>query len=92
MQESILSRPARPTTTASHAGDSAVTRVERLLTAAGIRWTCTNANGSIAVPATVPGVAHQALRNAGILPGDPLYRYNELDFGWVTRENWTFSA
>eukprot|EP00966_Prymnesium_polylepis_P057368 1328472-Prymnesium_polylepis.1 len=64
--------------------------VARSLTAGGdARWSCSN--GSISVPAVVPGVVHMALQDAGLL-GDPLYRYNELDYAWVTRENWTWTA
>ena len=33
-----------------------------------------------------------ALRAAGILPEDPLYRFNEHGYAWVTQENWTYSA
>ena len=52
-------------------------------------WTVANAT-SDPVPAPVPGVVHQALLSAGILSGDPLYRYNELSFAWVAETAWTY--
>ena len=60
--------------------------------AAGVTWRLHNANGSIDVPANVPTVAHEALLSAGILRGDPLYRFHEREWAWVAHENWTFVA
>ena len=57
-----------------------------------IAWTVTNANGSISVPASVPGVAHMALMEANILTEDPLYRYNELNYAWVALEDFTYTG
>jgi len=60
---------------------------------AGVRWSCTNSNKSVAVPARIPGVVHEALLDAGVLAsGDPLYRFNEREYNWVGLENWTFIA
>lgn len=64
----------------------------RLLTTNDVKWTCSNQNGSISVPAEVPGVVHMALRDAGILGSDPLFRFNELEHSWVSLENWTYTA
>ena len=57
-----------------------------------IEWRCMNTNRSINVAASVPGVAHLALMQAGILQGDPFYRYNELEWSWVAQEDWTFEG
>ena len=56
----------------------------------GIAWSVSNATREVA--ARVPGVVHQALHDAGVLQGDPLYRYNELAFSWVAEANWTYRA
>ena len=55
-------------------------------------WRLRNSNDSINVPANLPCVAHEALLAAGVLRGDPLYRFNELDWSWVAREDWTFET
>jgi beta-mannosidase len=57
-----------------------------------ISWRCRNSNRTIDVPAPLPAVAHTALMAAGVLRGDPLYRYNERDWSWVALENWTFEG
>jgi len=49
-------------------------------------------NGSIRVETKLPAVAHTALMAAGVLQGDPFYRYNELAWGWVGLTNWRFST
>lgn len=46
-------------------------------------WHVTNSNGSVQVPAHVPGHVHIDLGRAGVLHGDPLYRFNELEFRYV---------
>ena len=51
-----------------------------------------NSNGSIDVPATLPGVAHEVLIDNAIIGGDLLYRDNELACRWIAEEDWTFSA
>jgi beta-mannosidase len=57
----------------------------------GSDWVLTNANKSIKVSATVPGVVHLDLLKAGIIP-EPYYRYGELNLSWVHLEpHWTYS-
>ena len=52
-------------------------------------WTLHNANGSISVPAVVPGVVHLDLLRAGRI-GEPYYRYGELEQAWIYLEpSWT---
>ena len=48
----------------------------------GSPWTLRNHNGSISVPATVPGVVHLDLLRADKI-AEPYYRYGELDQAWV---------
>uniref|UniRef100_A0A1B6CRS8 Beta-mannosidase n=1 Tax=Clastoptera arizonana TaxID=38151 RepID=A0A1B6CRS8_9HEMI len=55
-------------------------------------WTVTNSNLSISVPARVPGGIYSDLRNAGILGEDILYRFNDVNYRWVARDNWTYST
>lgn len=73
--------------------------VRSLLTSDGVLWRCSTLNASgfgeaptpIDVAARVPGVAHEALRAAGLI-GDPLYRFNELAYRWVALAQWNLSA
>jgi beta-mannosidase len=69
------------------------------LTSDGVSWRCSTTNHSgdgkppttIDVAARVPGVAHEALRAAGLI-GDPLYRFNEHAYRWVALAHWNFST
>ena len=57
----------------------------------GNRWRLKNTNGSISIPARVPGVVHLDLLDAGLI-SDPLYRYNEALYRWIPYEpTWTYS-
>jgi beta-galactosidase/beta-glucuronidase len=58
-------------------------------------WTLSGYNdavGDVSIPANVPGLAHLALLEADILPIDPLYRMQELNYTWVAQTNWTYST
>ena len=68
--------------------------VRSLLSAAGVVWRLSGASPRriIDVVAVVPGVAHEALLAAGVLEGDPLYRFREMEYQWVAQANWTFTA
>ncbi|CAO1620973.1 unnamed protein product [Parajaminaea phylloscopi] len=58
----------------------------------GLQWSLSNANGSIVVPATVPGQAHLDLIQAGLL-AEPSIGLNEGPARWVIDEpTWTYSA
>ena len=53
-------------------------------------WTLRNSNGSLSIPATVPGVVHLDLLRAKKI-AEPYYRFGELELAWVYREEWTYS-
>lgn len=56
-------------------------------------WTLTNGNSSISVAGSVPGGVYSDLMNANVLSeGDFYYRYNDLNYKWVGRSNWTYST
>ena len=44
------------------------------------------------VQARVPGGIYSDLRRAGVLPDDIYYRFAELEYRWVARANWTYTA
>ncbi|KAG2466529.1 beta-mannosidase [Polypterus senegalus] len=55
------------------------------------KWKVTNVNGSISVAAEVPGCVHTALLKARLIE-DPYYRFNDLIYGWISHDNWTYST
>ena len=58
---------------------------------AGSSWTLTNTNGSIHIPATVPGVVHLDLLRSHLI-SDPYTRYNTALQQWVAYEpRWNYS-
>ena len=54
-------------------------------------WTVRNGNGTYKVAATVPGGIYTDLSNAGILKQDIYYRFNDVEYRWASKENWTYS-
>nr|CAD7442486.1 unnamed protein product [Timema bartmani] len=68
-----------------------LTRAELLLSLNGPYWTVAGSNGTVSVPATVPGGIYTDLRTAGVLDGDPFYRFNDVLYRWVARDNWTYA-
>jgi beta-mannosidase len=53
-------------------------------------WKVVNSNKSISVGATVPGNIWTDLMRAGVI-GDPYWRYNDIVYRWVGKEQWTYS-
>ena len=54
-------------------------------------WRVRNVNGSIDIEAAVPGGIYTDLREANILTEDIYYRFNDINYRWVSKENWTYS-
>ncbi|KAJ9591465.1 hypothetical protein L9F63_002071 [Diploptera punctata] len=54
-------------------------------------WMVRNENGTYKVAATVPGGIYTDLSVAGILTQDIYYRFNDIEYRWVSKENWTYS-
>ncbi len=48
-------------------------------------------NGSIHIPATIPGEIHMHLLNAGII-NDPYYRDNYVKYRWIAKDEWTYEC
>ncbi|XP_071518436.1 beta-mannosidase isoform X2 [Panulirus ornatus] len=56
-------------------------------------WTLTNNNASVVVGGTVPGGVYTDLLKANVLrAGDFYFRFNDMHYRWVSRENWTYST
>ncbi|KAI8821024.1 glycoside hydrolase family 2 protein [Fimicolochytrium jonesii] len=57
-----------------------------------LAWTVKNTNGSIQIPASVPGQVHLDLLKAGII-GEPYVEINEFYQRWIAYEpTWTYTA
>lgn len=54
-------------------------------------WTAVNSNQSINVPVTVPGSIYTDLEKNGLI-GDPYYRFNDDNYRWISKDNWTYST
>lgn len=54
-------------------------------------WRVSNGNGSLELPATVPGYVHSALQQLRLIQ-DPYYRFNDLNYRWISLDNWTYST
>ena len=64
---------------------------QSLTSNAGLSWRAVSSNGSVAVPATVPGQIHLDLHAAGVI-GDTYYRFNQAANAWVYQDSWTFEV
>uniref|UniRef100_A0A8C2N0U2 Beta-mannosidase n=1 Tax=Cricetulus griseus TaxID=10029 RepID=A0A8C2N0U2_CRIGR len=53
-------------------------------------WWVSQGNGSLELPGTVPGCVYRALYQHGLIQ-DPYYRFNDLNYRWISLENWTYS-
>ncbi|EFX88257.1 hypothetical protein DAPPUDRAFT_311672 [Daphnia pulex] len=63
-----------------------------LSTANGYAWSAALPNKSIAVPGRVPGSIYTDLDEAEIFTGGPLlFRFNDLEYRWVSYEDWDYS-
>ena len=40
----------------------------------------------------MPGGIYTDLKNAKILDDNLFYRFNDIDYRWVSKENWTYST
>lgn len=55
------------------------------------KWSLNNSNGSLSLPAEVPGCVHTALQQQGYIQ-DPYFRLNDLSYRWIALENWTYTT
>uniref|UniRef100_A0A5F8G3D5 Beta-mannosidase n=1 Tax=Monodelphis domestica TaxID=13616 RepID=A0A5F8G3D5_MONDO len=53
-------------------------------------WLVRSQDGSVALPGLVPGCVHSALFQHGLIQ-DPYYRFNDLNYSWVSLDNWIYS-
>ncbi|XP_013386685.1 beta-mannosidase isoform X2 [Lingula anatina] len=53
-------------------------------------WIAKSSNGSIVVSSTVPGSIYTDLIKNGTLK-DPYYRFNDEEYRWVAKDDWTFT-
>uniref|UniRef100_A0A4X2K2Z2 beta-mannosidase n=1 Tax=Vombatus ursinus TaxID=29139 RepID=A0A4X2K2Z2_VOMUR len=53
-------------------------------------WLLRNRDGSVALEARVPGCVHSALLQHGLIQ-DPYYRFNDLNYSWISLDNWIYS-
>uniref|UniRef100_A0A8C5IH62 Beta-mannosidase n=2 Tax=Junco hyemalis TaxID=40217 RepID=A0A8C5IH62_JUNHY len=53
-------------------------------------WQLRSGNGSLSLPAEVPGCVHTALLCQGLIQ-DPYYRFNDVMYRWISLDNWTYS-
>ncbi|XP_076998786.1 beta-mannosidase [Tamandua tetradactyla] len=53
-------------------------------------WRIRSGNGSLELPGAVPGCVHSALVQQGLIQ-DPYYRFNDLNYRWISLDNWTYS-
>ncbi|XP_051820137.1 beta-mannosidase isoform X1 [Antechinus flavipes] len=53
-------------------------------------WFLRSQDGSLEVEGQVPGCVHSALFQHGVIQ-DPYYRFNDLNYSWISLDNWTYS-
>ena len=61
----------------------------------GLSWTLSGEDSDgreVSVPASVPGDVYSDLSEAGVLAGALLYRFNDVEYRWVARGNWTYDV
>uniref|UniRef100_A0A4W6DKX8 Beta-mannosidase n=1 Tax=Lates calcarifer TaxID=8187 RepID=A0A4W6DKX8_LATCA len=55
------------------------------------KWSLSNSNGSLSLPAEVPGCVHSALQKQGFIQ-DPYFRFNDVSYRWIAFDNWTYTT
>ncbi|XP_049452051.1 beta-mannosidase [Epinephelus fuscoguttatus] len=55
------------------------------------KWSLCNDNGSVCLPAEVPGCVHSALQRQGFIQ-DPYFRFNDVSYRWISFDNWTYTT
>ncbi|XP_047201012.1 beta-mannosidase [Girardinichthys multiradiatus] len=55
------------------------------------KWRLSNSNGSLLLPAEVPGCVHSALQQQRYIQ-DPYFRFNDLLYRWIALDNWTYTT
>ncbi|KAF3845161.1 hypothetical protein F7725_008324 [Dissostichus mawsoni] len=55
------------------------------------KWSLSNSNGSVSLPAEVPGCVHSALQKQGYIQ-DPYFRFNDVSYRWIAFENWNYTT
>uniref|UniRef100_A0A665WM54 Beta-mannosidase n=1 Tax=Echeneis naucrates TaxID=173247 RepID=A0A665WM54_ECHNA len=53
------------------------------------KWSLFSSDGSVSLPAEVPGCVHSALQQQGHIQ-DPYFRFNDLSYRWIALNNWTY--
>ncbi|KAM4834229.1 beta-mannosidase [Thomomys bottae] len=53
-------------------------------------WRVRSENGSLQLRGSVPGCVHSALIRQRLIQ-DPYYRFNDLNYRWISLENWIYS-
>lgn len=53
-------------------------------------WSLRNANNSVVLNATVPGMVHTDLLAASLI-SEPYFQYNDRDLAWIVGDDWTYS-
>ncbi|TRY71911.1 hypothetical protein TCAL_00176 [Tigriopus californicus] len=56
----------------------------------GSDWTVQSNNGSISIPAQVPGGIYSDLERAQVLNSSVYFRFNDVKFRWVGQESWVY--
>ncbi|XP_031733269.1 beta-mannosidase-like isoform X1 [Anarrhichthys ocellatus] len=55
------------------------------------KWSLSNSDGSVSLPAEVPGCVHSALQQQGYIQ-DPYFRFNDVSYRWIAFDNWTYTT
>uniref|UniRef100_A0A674BVA1 beta-mannosidase n=1 Tax=Salmo trutta TaxID=8032 RepID=A0A674BVA1_SALTR len=68
-----------------------VSRQEQYDLSLNRKWTIQNSNGSLSLPADVPGCVHSALLKQGFIK-DLYFRFNDVAYRWIALDNWTYTT